>query len=221
MYAIDLTPHHLSHLHWSDKFDVKCEHCNSIFCVKVGYLRSSLNGTSKIRRFCTKQCVTLSRQREVKTCKNCSTSFTSKNKKQQYCSSSCSAKYNNTHKTHGCRRSKLEVWLETQLVEKYPTIEIEFNRKTAINSELDIYVPRLKLAFELNGIFHYSPIFSDKQLEYCKQNDTRKQQACVTKGIELHTLNTSTQNYFSEKTAQPFLNTISTIIDKKISVTQL
>jgi len=41
----------------------------------------------------------------------------------------------------------------------YPDLVIHFNKKDAINSELDIYIPSLKLAFELNGIFHYEPIF--------------------------------------------------------------
>ena len=34
----------------------------------------------------------------------------------------------------------------------------------AINSELDVYVPSLNLAFELNGIFHYEPIYGEKKL---------------------------------------------------------
>ena len=36
-------------------------------------------------------------------------------------------------------RSKLEKWLEEQLIKMYPNLEIHFNRKDAINSELDIY----------------------------------------------------------------------------------
>ena len=76
-----------------------------------------------------------------------------------FCNHSCAATYNITHKTVGTRRSKLEVWLESQLRELYPNLTLLPNDKTAINSELDFYFPELKLAFELNGIFHYEPIY--------------------------------------------------------------
>jgi hypothetical protein len=124
------------------------------------------------------------------TCKNCGKPIqkysNQVNKyKNQFCSRSCAATYNNTHKTKGNRRSKLEVWLEDQLPLLYPNIEIHFNRKDAINSELDIYFPTLNLAIELNGIFHYEPIYGESKLEKIQNNDNRKFQACLEQGIEL------------------------------------
>ena len=49
-----------------------------------------------------------------------------------FCDKSCAAIYNNTHKTHGIRRSKLEIWLEQKLSETYPNLEIHYNRKDTI-----------------------------------------------------------------------------------------
>ena len=91
-----------------------------------------------------------------------------------FCSSTCSGTYNSAHKKFGTRRSKLEKWLEEKLIMSYPSLEFHFNRKDTIYAELDIYIPTLNLAFELNGIFHYEPIFGDKKLQSTQTNDKRK-----------------------------------------------
>jgi disulfide oxidoreductase YuzD len=129
-----------------------------------------------------------------------------------FCSQSCAATYNNKHKTIGNRRSKLETWLESKLIEAYPNIEFHFNRKDVINSELDIYIPSLKLAFELNGIFHYEPIYGQDKLDQIQNNDNRKFQACVENGIELCLIDTSTQKYFKETTSIKFFEIIGVSI---------
>ncbi len=141
--------------------------------------------------------------------------------KNNFCSQSCAAIYNQSHKTHGYRRSKLEIWLEVELNKLYPSLEIHFNRKDAINSELDIYIPSLKLAFELNGIFHYEPIYGEEQLKKIKNNDTRKYQACLERGIELCIIDTSKIKYFKESTSKPILDIISKIINDKIKFYKL
>lgn len=133
-----------------------------------------------------------------------------------FCSSSCAAKYNNTHKTTGNRRSRLEQWLEQQLKETYPTLAIEFNQKTKINSELDIYIPILNLAFELNGIFHYEPIYGKEKLAQIQSNDTRKFQACLEQNIELCIINTCNQKRVNPKTSAKYLKIITDIIESKL-----
>jgi DNA-binding XRE family transcriptional regulator len=131
-----------------------------------------------------------------------------------FCSRSCAAKYNNTHKTKGTRRSKLEVWIEEKLTFLYPDLKIHFNSKTAINSELDIYIPSLKLAFELNGIFHYEPIFGEDKLSQIQNNDSRKFQACIERDISLCIIDASSLKYFKEKNAQKYLDIIVNLIEK-------
>ena len=137
--------------------------------------------------------------------------------KHSFCNQSCAASYNNTHKTHGTRVSKLERWMAEKLNTLFPSLEIHYNRKDAINSELDIYIPSMKLAFELNGPFHYEPIFSEEQLKSIQNNDQRKLQACLERGIELCVIDTSKHSYVKESTCKPYLDIVLKIIELKRS----
>lgn len=136
--------------------------------------------------------------------------------KNIFCNSSCSATFNNCNKAHGYRRSKLEYWLEEQLSKRYPTLVIEYNSKNIIKSELDIFIPSINLAVELNGIFHYEPIHGIDTLNKIQNNDSRKFQACIENGIELCIIDTSSLTYFKPKKALKFLDIITKIIDSKI-----
>lgn len=139
--------------------------------------------------------------------------YSSQRRKNNFCSKSCAATFNNKNKTHGIRRSKLEAWLESQLTSLFPELEIHFNQKDAVGSELDIYIPSLKLAFELNGIFHYEPIYGSDKLAQIQGNDNRKFQDCIEQGISLCVIDTSSQKYFKSKTSQKYLDTIKSKID--------
>lgn len=200
---------------------LKCTHCNKIFERTL-----SNNCTSQklgCQSFCSKRCHNQYQNNKISTqCGQCGKSIQVKPSVLQksksghvFCSRSCSVIYNNQHKTVGVRRSKLEQYIEKQLTILYPDLEILFNDKKTINSELDIYIPSLQLAFELNGIFHYEPIYGESKLNQIQNNDNRKFQACLEKQIELCIIDTSQQKYFKPKTSQKFLNIITTIIDSK------
>jgi len=155
-------------------------------------------------------------------CVQCHSSFKKwpsqiKRHPRHFCSSSCAAKWNNTHKTKGTRASKLEAWLASTLPALYPGLEFHFNHKDAINAELDIYIPSLRLAFELNGIFHYIPIYGLTKLASMQTNDARKVQACLERNIELCVIDVSHQKYFKEQRALEFLPIITNIINSKLS----
>jgi hypothetical protein len=139
-----------------------------------------------------------------------------KNNYNFFCSNSCAATYNNTHKTKGNRKSKLEYYLESKLKNLYPDLEIHFNRKDAINSELDIYIPSLRLAFELNGIFHYEAIYGENKLNQIQNNDKRKFQACLEQNIELCIIDASKLKYFKESNAEPYFKIVNNIIKNKL-----
>lgn len=199
--------------------------CNN--CQKEFIRSKSDLSTSKKRSnhyYCSHQC-----RGEYKTkhgrsnvvCKQCGQIFSKKNNeitrtKNNFCSRSCSATYNNQNKSKGTRRSKLEQYIEKELLSLYPSLEILFNDREAINSELDIFIPSLKLAFELNGIFHYEPIYGQDKLDQIQNNDDRKFQACLEQGIELCIIDTSTQKYFKEKTSKRFLSIIINLIEYKL-----
>ena len=205
-----------------DNLLLKCLQCESPFYREKTDIQTALKG-KKVLDFCSRECCDLNKitKKEVP-CKNCGKNFLKtpsqiKRSKNHFCSRSCAATYNNLHKKHGTRRSKLEKWIEEQLTILYPDLEIHFNKKEAINSELDIFIPSLKLAFELNGIYHYEPIHGQKKLDQIKNNDHRKYAACIERDIELCLIDTSMQKYVKPKTSQKFLDIVTSILDSKLN----
>lgn len=204
-----------------EKLLIKCDNCGIIFSRTKKDIISAKKQKCN-NQFCSLKCVGEAGSTKQKvTCKQCGINFPKcpsqiKISPNHFCNKSCAATYNNMHKTHGTRISKLEIWLSKKLSELYPLLEFHFNKKDAINSELDIYIPSLKLAFELNGIFHYEPIFGKEKLAQIENNDQRKFQACIENGIELCTIDVSKLKYFKNSNAQPYLNIISNLIDSKL-----
>ena len=198
-----------------------CDICDIEFYPRRNIiLKAYQQGRSKI--FCGRQCVNIYRYKNSKKIVKCDQCGKSVNKDlsrisiNNFCNHSCAATHANTHKTKGTRRSKLEIWLENQLKVIYPELEILYCDKTTINSELDIYIPSLNLAFELNGIFHYEPIFGESKLNQIQNNDNRKFQACIENGIELCIIDTSQHKYVKSSTSKKYLDIITNIISLKL-----
>ena len=203
-----------------DLLPLQCEECDKIFYIAKQRIRDALfNKTYFKGQYCSRECANGLPKQLVK-CKQCNKDFLKESNQikkhpNHFCSRSCAATYNNEHKVTGTRRSKLEIYLEEQLTTIYE-FPIKFNTKTEINSELDIFVPHLQLAFELNGIYHYEPIHGKNLLEKTINNDNRKYQACIENNISLCTIDTSSQKYFKPESSKMFLNIITTIIDSKV-----
>lgn len=206
-----------------DLLSLQCYQCSNIFQRTKKYIKHELKTKKGECRFCSHQCYHKFKTKKQKvSCKNCDTEFDKtaaeiKKSPNHFCTKSCAATYNNTHKTHGTRRSKLERWLEQQLPIFYSGLTFSFNQKDVINSEIDIFIPSLKLAFELNGIFHYEPIYGTEKLQQIRNNDQRKFQACLERGIELCIIDTSSFGYFKELRAKKYLDIITEIINQKLS----
>jgi len=208
-----------------DLLPCQCYQCSKIFYQTKHQIQEGLNPNRKKKcKYCSKECENKSQiTKQIVKCTNCGKEFEKypnqfkKSKSgNHFCSHSCACTYQNTHKTTGYRRSKLEIYLETKLTSLYPNLLILFNNKEIINSELDIYISSLKLAFELNGLFHYEPIFGDKTFMNIQNNDNRKFQACLEHNIELCIIDTSSQKYFKEETSQKYLDIIINIINNKL-----
>lgn len=218
----------------SDLVHLACDYCNAQYTKsKQEYISSkliSLGSNYKtwtwpinIKNYCSKRCFYKTKQVGLlMNCVECKNEIyvrpcLLKKASNYFCSQSCAATYNNQNKAYGIRRSKLEIWLEKQLSANFPKLEIHFNRKDAINSELDFYFPSLKLAVELNGIFHYEPIYGKDKLLHIQNNDNRKFQACIEHDIELCIIDTSSQKYFKPETSQKYLDIITNLVNMKLS----
>ena len=203
------------------KIECICNFCNQSF------LREKKQFYKKNRKniFCSNNCKNQYCNKSVTTeCGQCKKTivkqlaeYKASKSGMVFCNHSCSATYNNINKTKGTRVSKLEIFLQEELTKKYPELKIDYNQKDTINSELDIYVPSLKLAFELNGIFHYEPIYGSVKLKQIQNNDNRKMQACIEQGIELCIIDTSSFTYFKKEKALKYYDIVINLIDLKLA----
>ncbi len=207
----------------TDKLPCECYSCKKVFYKTKHQIQRVLNPNQDYSgKFCSSKCKNNFQTKKQKiNCDNCNIEFYKlpnqiKKSKNHFCGRSCASVYRNKNKSHGNRRSKLEAWLEKQLIILYPNLEIHFNQKTAINSELDIYIPSLNLAFELNGIFHYEPIYGTDKLQQIQDNDISKSKACHEAKIDLCTIDTSGQKYFKESTSKKYLDIINNIIKERL-----
>lgn len=198
-----------------DKLPCECYSCKSIF-YKIKYdIQKSLSNTMHKSKFCSSKCM---QTKQKVHCKHCNFEFLKlpnqiKKTKNHFCSRTCAGTYNALNKTHGQRRSKVETFLEESLSSKYPNLQIEYNKKTVIQSELDIYIPSLKIGFEINGIFHYKPIYGQEKFKKIQANDRLKKRLCEENKILLYTIDISKLNYFRSDRAQQYLTQVSNIIE--------
>jgi hypothetical protein len=216
----------LIHYKSRDPIPLECEFCNRSFNISKNEVCRWLKGSRTIN-CCSLKCMGLlnTKKKTIQClCKQCNKNiikylkeYNTSKSKFLFCSKSCAAIYNSAHKTHGYQRSKLELWIESQLNILYPSIKILYNDRKTINAELDIYIPSLKLAFELNGIFHYEPIYGNNRLQQMKTNDHRKFQACTEHKIELCIIDTYNVKYLKKERDQKFLNIILDIINAKLN----
>lgn len=201
-----------------DLLMLECVQCSKDFKLTKRQLKSVLDPKRKdTGNYCSQYCNGIAKRKQIKvSCLQCNKIFMkipAAIKTNNFCSKSCSATYGNTHKKFGTRISKLEIWLQEQLTMLYPNLEIHFNRKDAINSELDIYIPSLNLAFELNGIFHYEPIFGLDKLIKVQNNDISKSKACIDNQIDLCIIDVSGQKYVKPLTSEKYLDIIINILN--------
>lgn len=150
-------------------------------------------------------------------CKGCNINYISDRNNSMYCSGSCRSTNlklsTYAHKASGKSRSKIELYLEERLPKDFPNIIFNFNDKQTIGSELDIYIPQLKIGIELNGIVHYEPIYGESTLKRTQNNDKKKMINCASLGIELIVINMGSKGLSKSQTNEIYQEVYS-IIDR-------
>lgn len=204
----------------NDLLKCQCYQCSNEFFTKKREIMYSIRGKKNTAKFCSKKCRILSDVKKIKlNCTNCNIEFEkipSEVGSNNFCSRSCAGHFNSRNKSNGSRRSKLEKWLEEQLTILYPNLIVDYNKTNAVGYELDIYIPSLNVAFELNGVFHYEPIYGVNKLEKIKKNDFSKSKLCHDMKIDLCVINTSAQKYVKPSNSKKYLDIITEIIDGRI-----
>ena len=217
---LQITLEQLDKLKSRELVALKCEQCNKNFFkpkndVQCAIHKRSHNSCNFCSRSCTGKYKTIKLTTQTK-CLNCNKEFTIKisvlkKSINHFCTSSCSASYRNKNKKSGYRRSKLEIYIEQQLKLDYPMLDIRFNDRS-IGYELDIYIPSLKLAFEINGIHHYKPIW--KNYKRTIEIDKEKLTTCLEHNIRLFVYDISTVKHFKPEIGLTYLN----LIKEQISI---
>jgi hypothetical protein len=192
----------------TDKVPLECKQCNKIFLKDVFIIKGILNGTREATgEFCSITCCAINRKNKIEVmCKQCSKLFLKlpsqiKKHPNNFCSSSCAAIYNNKNKTTGFRKSSWEDYLVELIKEDFPDIKIEQSVRNLLPSglEIDIFLPELNLAIELNGLTHYFPIYGQEKFLKIQNNDSIKQLEIQQHGINLIVSNiTHLKNYINK-----------------------
>ncbi len=215
-----------------DLIPLECEVCNSTFYKYKNLVMRGLKGTRKVCT-CSKECSgkiigkRLFKGNIQLKCSWCEKEFSRTNRtyktinlrlnKLPFCSRKCVAKWQYDTGQIKHMRSKLELWIEQQISKDFPNLSVEYNnRKIMGGTELDIYIPILNLAFELNGIYHYKPIYGEENLEIRKIKDFEKAIGCFSRQINLHVINCKEFEHLNESKDRKYYDYIKNIINKKL-----
>lgn len=206
--------------------DLTCQHCQQTFQRISSVVNWRAKAFPNERIYCSVACrkLDLGKNHWTKVkCDFCGQFFDKRTAmlaftNHNFCNCNCFGKWQAIHcpKKIGCR-SKLERFLEERVKTLFPNTEIIFNdRKVLSGLELDIYLPHLQLAFELNGPWHYQPIFGPETLARAKISDANKMIKCSELAIDLCIIDVSKMSNFTVKRGSKILQIITDIITKRL-----
>ncbi len=196
------------------KQEVYCFNCNVSFFKKLADIKRSG------KHFCSTKCTgDYNNKKQEVSCLICNKIFKKKINRisanpRHCCSRECTNILIKYFKNWGSSRSKLEIELEVAL-KKIFHFEILFNKKT-IGYELDIDIPCLDLAIEINGPTHYKVIFDEEKLLRTQKLDKEKAAECLRLNKHLIVINVSEDKNL-KIVRQQRINEIIEIINKKIA----
>ena len=200
---------YLSFIRTKDRVNLTCDGCS------VEFTRITSSCHQGKLNYCSAKCRPRVSGLQTQLCLTCNSevkryaSLMPKNG-NVFCNNSCAAIWKNKNRDPTITtRSKLEKWLEEQLKNMFTDLNILYNRTSEIGMELDIHVPSLNLAFEINGVFHYEDVFKNGLLVRRLELDAKKRQLCLDNNILLIEIDTREQKYFTENSSQKYLDIIN------------
>ncbi len=177
----------------SNQVIVKCDNCDGVCQKKLANIKRSKN------HFCCIECANNFKIKQIVVeCLICKNKFSKslakiKTNPRHCCSRKCTNILTKYFKDWSSSRSKLEVEIEKHLGIVMSDLFVDYNNRD-IGYELDIFIPTVKLAIELNGVFHYKPIFGELELLKRQKIDNEKKIKCKDLGIELIVIDVSEDN---------------------------
>jgi hypothetical protein len=210
--------------HKKNRLIIKCKQCNKEFEVNKGVFRYKKKCGIK-NLFCSNICQSKYQETGVNDLLDCVCSYCNTPIKRQrrlleltnthFCNRHCQGNYYSKYLGRD-NRSLLEKKIESYLIDDYPKLDIIFgDRQQCYTLELDIYIPELNLAFEINGPIHYKPIYGNNALDKIQKNDAKKIKICKTKGIKLIIID-DVLDYYNDNSEYIYSNKIKPIIDNQI-----
>jgi hypothetical protein len=133
-----------------------------------------------------------------------------------FCNLSCANTWSNFTSKKKDSKSILEDYMQKQLKIDFPYLVILYNQNEVISSELDIYIPQLNAAIEINGPLHYTPALGKYRFDTIKANDVKKTQQCLDKGIQLYIMDASKFKYLSKSSKERYYPQIKNLIEKLV-----
>jgi len=114
-------------------------------------------------------------------------------------------------------RSKCEKQLQKLLKAAYPKLKIKYNDRKTLGYELDVYIPSLSLAVELNGPVHYKPIYGEETYTQVVLRDIQRERMCKKYKISLMIIDIQHLTKINEDTVWPIASRIITEIENRLS----
>lgn len=102
-----------------------------------------------------------------------------------FCSAKCSSTYLGTQ-SKNFERSFMELYIQQKIELNFPYLTLIIGDTKQCNGlQLDLYLPELNFAIEINGPIHYINFFGDEYLKSVQERDQRKETICKNKKLLL------------------------------------